>query len=80
MTKENFKDYGLHAKLLKAIELLNYEVPSKVQREVIPIALQGKDMVVKSQTGSGKTAAFGDPGFIKDFKGVLDDLLLPPEN
>lgn len=61
MTKLNFKDYGLSSKLLKAIELLNYQIPSKVQQEVIPVALQGKDIVVRSQTGSGKTAAFGIP-------------------
>lgn len=61
MTKANFKDYGIHNKLLKAIELLDFQIPSKVQHEVIPVALQGKDIVVKSQTGSGKTAAFGIP-------------------
>ncbi|HZK35005.1 MAG TPA: DEAD/DEAH box helicase, partial [Bacillota bacterium] len=61
MTKYNFDNYGLSSKLLKAIDLLNYQVPSKVQGEVIPIALEGKDIVVKSQTGSGKTAAFAIP-------------------
>lgn len=61
MTKEKFLDYKLNDELLKAIELLTYKNPTKVQEKVIPIALDGKDVVVKSQTGSGKTAAFAIP-------------------
>ncbi|MGO1369043.1 MAG: DEAD/DEAH box helicase [Senegalia sp. (in: firmicutes)] len=61
MTKEKFLDYKLSDELLKAIELLTYKNPTKVQEKVIPIALDGKDVVVKSQTGSGKTAAFAIP-------------------
>lgn len=61
MTTMKFKDYGLSESLLKAVELLNYTNPTKVQQEVIPIALEKKDLVVKSQTGSGKTAAFAIP-------------------
>ncbi|HZJ82566.1 MAG TPA: DEAD/DEAH box helicase, partial [Clostridia bacterium] len=61
MIKEDFKDYGLNSKLLKAIDILGFESPSKVQREVIPLALKERDIAVQSQTGSGKTAAFGIP-------------------
>ena len=61
MTKMNFKDYKLDSELLKSIDILNFKSPTKVQEEVIPIALEGKDIVVKSQTGSGKTAAFAIP-------------------
>lgn len=61
MTKEKFKDYKLSGELLKTIEILNYKNPTKVQKKVIPIALEGEDIVVKSQTGSGKTAAFAIP-------------------
>lgn len=61
MTKEKFKDYKLSSDLLKTIEILNYKNPTKVQKKVIPIALEGEDIVVKSQTGSGKTAAFVIP-------------------
>lgn len=60
MTK-NFKDYKLSKELLETIEILNYKKPTKVQEKVIPIAIEGKDIVVKSQTGSGKTAAFAIP-------------------
>lgn len=61
MIKKNFEDYNLSSELLKTIEKLNYKNPTKVQEKVIPIGLGGKDIVVKSQTGSGKTAAFAIP-------------------
>ena len=61
MNIKNFKDYGLSEELLKAAQLLNYINPTRVQHEVIPIALKGEDVVVKSKTGSGKTAAFALP-------------------
>lgn len=57
----NFKDYNLKAGLLKALELLGYTSPTKVQEAVLPSVLAGKDIIVKSQTGSGKTAAFAIP-------------------
>lgn len=61
MTKVNFKDYKLGDEILKAIDLLEFTSPTKVQEQVIPAVLEQKDLVVKSQTGSGKTAAFGIP-------------------
>ena len=57
----NFNDYKLKPGLLKAIELLGYKTPTKVQEAVIPSILENKDLVVKSQTGSGKTASFAIP-------------------
>lgn len=56
-----FKEYNLCDEIIKALDGIGYEKPSDVQREVIPQILTGKDIVVKSQTGSGKTAAFGIP-------------------
>ena len=61
MSNINFRDYGLSDEIVKALKMLEYENPTKVQAEVIPLALEDKDLVVKSQTGSGKTAAFGIP-------------------
>ena len=61
MTNTNFKDYKLSSELLKAISLLNYTSPTKVQEQVIPAILDNQDIIVKSQTGSGKTAAFAIP-------------------
>ena len=61
MTKVNFKDYKLSSEILKAIDILNFKSPTNVQEQVIPVALENKDILVKSQTGSGKTAAFAIP-------------------
>lgn len=60
-TTEIFNDYQLDDELLKAIHLLNFRSPTKVQKQVIPAVLEKQDIIVKSQTGSGKTAAFGIP-------------------
>ncbi|HWQ42736.1 MAG TPA: DEAD/DEAH box helicase [Desulfosporosinus sp.] len=61
MIKRNFNDYQLSGEILKAISLLNFSSPTKVQEQVIPAVLAKKDIIVKSQTGSGKTAAFAIP-------------------
>ncbi|MFF2018282.1 DEAD/DEAH box helicase [Paenibacillus sp. NPDC058177] len=61
MSGLQFKDYGLQEDILKALEALSYATPTEVQSKVIPTALTGQDLIVKSQTGSGKTAAFGIP-------------------
>ncbi|MEW9699497.1 DEAD/DEAH box helicase [Paenibacillus sp. SI8] len=61
MSDKRFKDYPLSDDILRALEGLGYEQPTDVQSEVIPVALERRDLVVKSQTGSGKTAAFGIP-------------------
>ncbi|MGM0881647.1 MAG: DEAD/DEAH box helicase [Bacillota bacterium] len=61
MSEKSFKDYALSDEIVRALESLAYETPTEVQREVIPVALEKKDLVVKSQTGSGKTAAYGIP-------------------
>ncbi|AEY66500.1 DEAD/DEAH box helicase [Clostridium sp. BNL1100] len=56
-----FSDYKLSSEILKAISMLNFKSPTKVQEKVIPAVLEQKDIIVKSQTGSGKTAAFAVP-------------------
>lgn len=54
----SFSKLGLSDFLLRAIHDLNYEKPSPVQQKTIPFMLEGRDLIAKSQTGSGKTAAF----------------------
>lgn len=61
MIKEDFKSLNLSEEILRSVEKLGYEKPSKVQAEVIPLVMEKKDIIVKSQTGSGKTAAFAIP-------------------
>ncbi|MBS7819560.1 DEAD/DEAH box helicase [Wohlfahrtiimonas chitiniclastica] len=53
-----FSDLDLHPILLNALNEMGYQSPTPVQSEVLPIALTGQDLMVSSQTGSGKTAAF----------------------
>ena len=60
MSKKVF-EYKLSKEIVRALTGLGYDHPTEVQGEVIPVALQKKDLVVKSQTGSGKTASFGIP-------------------
>lgn len=61
MSNMKFEEFKISEEILKAIDNLGYKNPSEVQAAVIPTALQGKDIIVKSQTGSGKTAAFAIP-------------------
>lgn len=51
-------DTGLDPRLLELIEKAGYRSPTLVQSRAIPAALQGKDVLVSSATGSGKTAGF----------------------
>ncbi|MFJ7934492.1 DEAD/DEAH box helicase [Sporosarcina sp. NPDC096371] len=61
MKRMNFQDYRLSNEIIRALDGLGYSSPTEVQENVIPVALDRHDLVVKSQTGSGKTAAFGIP-------------------
>ncbi|KAK9746491.1 Helicase conserved C-terminal domain [Popillia japonica] len=56
-----WKDLGLVDVLCTACEQLKWKEPSKIQKESIPVALQGKDVIGLAETGSGKTAAFALP-------------------
>ncbi|HEX9048026.1 MAG TPA: DEAD/DEAH box helicase [Verrucomicrobiae bacterium] len=60
-----FSELGLSAELLKAIDKLGFEQASPIQAAAIPELMAGKDIVGQSQTGSGKTAAFGIPAVEK---------------
>lgn len=56
-----FEEFNLDKNIIKGLNNLKYEEPSKVQSEVIPYLLNKKDVIVKSKTGSGKTASFAIP-------------------
>ncbi len=49
---------GLAPELVRAVEEQGYAEPTPVQREAIPLGLEGRDLVGSAQTGTGKTAAF----------------------
>ena len=65
MTTKLFSELNLSEDLLKAIEKLGFEKASPIQSEAIPVLMAGRDVVGQSQTGSGKTAAFGIPAIEK---------------
>ncbi len=54
----DFKNLGLSAELLRAIEEQGYSTPTPVQQQAIPLVLEGHDVLAGAQTGTGKTAGF----------------------
>ncbi len=56
-----FDDLRLEKPLLDAVRTAGYDVPTPIQAEVIPLVLDGKDVLACAQTGTGKTAAFALP-------------------
>lgn len=57
----SFTSFGLSPEIEQALTSLRYFKPTPVQEKVIPLALDKQDIIVESQTGSGKTVAFGVP-------------------
>ncbi|EQD63184.1 DEAD/DEAH box helicase domain protein [mine drainage metagenome] len=56
MTK--FDAFNLRSELLDALNEMKFMEPTEVQEKAIPLALEGKDLIVRSKTGTGKTGAF----------------------
>ncbi|MDR3620729.1 MAG: DEAD/DEAH box helicase [Paludisphaera borealis] len=56
-----FRTMGLSPTMLKALTLARYRTPSPIQASLIPLALEGLDVIGQAKTGTGKTAAFGIP-------------------
>jgi ATP-dependent RNA helicase DeaD len=56
-----FATLGLDELILASVASLGYEEPTPVQRETIPLLLQGRDLLAQAETGTGKTAAFALP-------------------
>lgn len=64
-----FAELLLDQRLLKSVDKMGFEKPTPVQQQAIPLALEGRDLLVSAATGSGKTAAFLLPilqGMIKN--------------
>lgn len=66
-----FKSLGVVDVLCEACEQLKWKAPTKIQREALPVALQGRDVIGLAETGSGKTASFALP--------ILQALLETPQ-
>ncbi|MGC8491413.1 MAG: DEAD/DEAH box helicase [Syntrophobacteraceae bacterium] len=63
----SFEALQLAPPILKALSRCGHDSPTPVQREAIPIALSGKDLIASANTGTGKTAAFVLPALQKLF-------------
>lgn len=59
--QSEFDFYGLSPDIAEALGLLGYHTPTKIQRKVIPMVLEGRNVAARSGTGTGKTAAFAIP-------------------
>lgn len=58
---ENFSELGLCPELLLAVEKSGFTEPTRIQEITLPQILEGKDLLIEAQTGSGKTACFAWP-------------------
>lgn len=56
-----FSGLGISPIFLRTLEKLRFKEPTPIQRQAMPVAIQGKDVVGIAQTGTGKTIAFGIP-------------------
>lgn len=54
----DFEIFGLRSDILKSLEEMKFTTPTEVQAKAIPLALEGKDVIARSKTGTGKTGAF----------------------
>tara|TARA_Y100000385_G_scaffold241964_1_gene258688 strand:- start:209 stop:1465 length:1257 start_codon:yes stop_codon:yes gene_type:complete len=61
VTEPSFENLDLIKPLLRVLKAENYSTPTPIQRQAIPLMLNGKDVLGIAQTGTGKTAAFGLP-------------------
>lgn len=60
-TNFSFDGLGIAPKVLGLLDRLKFRVPTPIQHKVIPIAMEGKDVIGVAQTGTGKTLAFAIP-------------------
>ena len=61
MKQKGFDELGLSPEAYSAINKMGYKTPTKIQEKAIPLILAGNDVIGQSQTGTGKTMAFGLP-------------------
>ncbi|NXF83734.1 DDX56 helicase, partial [Sclerurus mexicanus] len=61
MAGTGFEHMGLDGRLLRAVAELGWAAPTAIQAQAIPLALEGRDLLARARTGSGKTGAYGLP-------------------
>ena len=67
-----FEKLSLSPALLRAIDRMGFAAPTPVQAKTIPAMREGRDVIAKAPTGTGKTCAFGIP----ILEGLREDCLL----
>lgn len=65
VTMTTFSELNISSEVMKAVEEMGYENATDIQAQAIPCILEGKDVLGRSNTGTGKTAAFGIPAIEK---------------
>src|SRR5918998_1541749 len=60
-TLRSFRELSLSAPVARALDEMDYDVPTEIQAAAIPVLMAGRDVMGQAQTGTGKTAAFGIP-------------------
>ena len=74
-----FRDFDLKPEIQAAVQEAGFVEPSPVQKEAIPLILEGNDVIAQAQTGTGKTAAFGLPIMsMMEGNGEVEGLVIVP--
>ena len=69
VTMTTFNELQISSEVMKAVEEMGYENATDIQAQSIPLIMEGKDVLGRSNTGTGKTAAFGIPAIEKVCQG-----------
>ncbi len=82
MSETRFSDLPILPEIKRAIEQIGFETATEIQAKSLPAIISGQDVIGKSQTGTGKTVAFGIPALesldTKDHKSSVQVLILCP--
>ncbi len=73
---KQFNELIANPKILRGIREVGYENPTEIQERAIPFILEGKDIIAKSNTGTGKTASFGLPLLQRIYEGEINQVLI----
>jgi ATP-dependent RNA helicase DeaD len=73
---QSFKDLSLPESLNRALAAMNYQTPTPIQAQAVPVALTNRDLIGCAQTGTGKTAAFSIPMIVHLLKAPRKNALI----
>ncbi|XP_074308880.1 DEAD-box ATP-dependent RNA helicase 16 isoform X3 [Silene latifolia] len=76
--EQSFEDIGLDPRLIRALTKKGLQTPTPIQRVAIPLILEGKDVLARAKTGSGKTFAYLLPLLHKLFSGSISSNFMGP--